>query len=92
MSLAHIRNKKLKEGRDNTEFNKVELTTIEPGDESNYPKKGDTMCVHYTLSLLDGTKIDDTYARNQPLMFTLGRFLLRTSSILFTRCNYSDII
>ena len=88
MSLAHIRNKKLKEGKDNTELNKIELTTIEPGDESNYPKKGDTICVHYTLTLMDGTKIDDTYARDHPLLFTLGRYLLPfNSALLFDQQN-----
>lgn len=82
MSLAHIRNKKFKEEKDKTDFNKIELTTIIPGDDSNYPKKGDTICVHYTLSLMDGTKVDDTYARNQPLMFTLGEYWKSVTTLI----------
>lgn len=91
MSLAHIRNKKLKEGKDNTELNKIELTTLEPGDESNYPKKGDTICIHYTLTLMDGTKVDDTYARDQPLMFILGKYLLQSTYCILTFLNSAHL-
>lgn len=35
-------------------------------------KKGDTVKVHYQGRLKDGTLFDDSTARNEPLVFTLG--------------------
>lgn len=35
-------------------------------------KAGDTIAVHYSGTLLDGTKFDSSYDRGQPLVFQLG--------------------
>ena len=36
------------------------------------PQQGDTVSVHFTFSLLDGTQVDDTRARGEPYRFEIG--------------------
>ena len=51
---------------------KFKVEHIKEGDGKTFPKKYSLVFVHYTGSLLDGTKIDSTYERNRPYGFTLG--------------------
>lgn len=50
----------------------VEIETIKPGDGSTYPKKGQKIKCHYTLTLQDGKKIDCSRDRGSPFEFKLG--------------------
>ena len=47
----------------------IEDTVIGTGKTA---KAGDQVRVHYRGTLLDGTKFDASYDRNQPFTFTLG--------------------
>lgn len=50
----------------------VDIEIIEQGDGTNYPKKGQTVTVHYTGTLTNGKKFDSSRDRNKPFQFTLG--------------------
>ena len=66
-----IQMKKTKNTTYLTEDNGVEKYIINKGD-STYPENGQIVKVHYTGSLLDNTKFDSSYDREQPFEFKLG--------------------
>ena len=50
----------------------VHIIVLKPGDAFNFPKIGDSCSIHYNSTLLDGTMVDDSYKRGQPINFVLG--------------------
>ncbi|KAI9638597.1 FK506-binding protein 1 [Dioszegia hungarica] len=50
----------------------VTVETLSPGDGKNFPKKGDTVQIHYVGTLLDGSKFDSSRDRGSPFVTQIG--------------------
>jgi len=47
----------------------IELQILRAGDGQYYPKQGETVAVHYTVSLSNGKEVDNTDKGGQPFLF-----------------------
>ena len=50
----------------------LQIEVLQAGSGELTTKNGDSISVHYTGTLLDGTKFDSSLDRGQPITFTLG--------------------
>merc|ERR1712098_710688 len=56
-----------------TVINGLEIETLKKGDGVTFPKQGQSVTCHYTLTLTDGRKIDSSRERNKPFTFNIGQ-------------------
>lgn len=52
---------------------KLEIKIVKEGSGERKTKNGDTITVHYSGKLTNGTKFDSSLDRNEPFKFTLGK-------------------
>jgi len=51
----------------------VKIETTKDGDNTTFPKSGQTVSCHYVLTLEDGKKIDSSRDRGKPFQFKIGK-------------------
>ncbi|MFH1413057.1 MAG: FKBP-type peptidyl-prolyl cis-trans isomerase [bacterium] len=56
----------------NQEVSELKIEVLQEGEGDRTTKSGDTISVHYTGTLLDGTKFDSSLDRGEPFSFTIG--------------------
>jgi hypothetical protein len=70
-SLADVASSPATQPTTRTTASGLTIVEVKTGD-GDVAGPGDTVSVHYTGKLKDGTKFDSSYDRNQPIQFVLG--------------------
>lgn len=71
----------------------VTKEVITPGDGVTFPKQGQTCVMHYTGTLMDGSKFDSSRDRGKTFQFTVrtvftaGRMLCQPVTKLLVSCS-----
>ncbi len=68
----------------------VDIEIIQKGDGLSFPKKGQTVTVHYTGTLTNGTKFDSSRDKNRPFQFKIGMGQVREKKTAATSACASD--
>jgi peptidylprolyl isomerase len=61
------------EGNRQTTASGLTIVSVAPGDEKVVATSGDTVFVHYTGKLQNGTTFDSSHQRGEPIPFVLGQ-------------------
>lgn len=62
----------------------LQYVVLKSGDGKNSPKMGQTVTVHYTGTLLDGTIFDSSVHRGEPAQFAIGQVIEGWNEALMT--------